>query len=39
MFQTAALERGKRYLFRGEFLIYDSITKGLKPKVYVFKTA
>ena len=38
MFQTALLERGKRYLFRGEHLIYQSTSKGLKPKVFIFKT-
>ena len=39
MFRIDRLKTGKGYVFRGEVLTYQSTTKGLKPKVYVFKTA
>lgn len=39
MFPVSRLRAGKYYLFRGEIIIYQSTTKGLKPKVYIFKTA
>ena len=37
MFPISRLKAGKYYLFRGEVLTYQSATKGLKPKVYIFK--
>ena len=39
MFRVNRLKVGKHYVFRGETLTYQSTTKGLKPKAFIFRTA